>query len=291
METVGRKAKGPVKWQPSHRRESFFIMRRAFIILLITTMLIAANLFAFAAETGVIISDTYSNAGVVGVLYNRTIDKRIRLLVEKDGTRYTYNIYQSQDFEKFPLQMGDGDYVVRLMENVEGNRYKEIVKKTIGVKLEDKNSVFLNSIQEIKWQEADKAVEKAKELTEGLVSDEEKIKAIYSYITSNVKYDYKKLSRLTVDYLPEIDSILEGRQGICYDYSALFAAMLRSIDIPTKMVKGYTTNVKEYHAWNEVFIEGKWRIVDTTLDAGYIQQNERVEMYKQPKAYSSDKVY
>lgn len=254
-------------------------------------MLIAANLFAFAAETGVIISDTHSSTGVVGVLYNRTIEKRIRLLVEKDGTRYTYNIYQSKELEKFPLQLGDGDYVVRLMENVEGNRYKEIMKRTIKIQLEDKNSVFLNSIQEIKWQEADKAVEKARELTEGLVSDEDKIKAIYSYITSNVKYDYKKISRLTVDYLPEIDSILEDGQGICYDYAALFAAMLRSIGIPTKMVKGYTTNVKEYHAWNEVFVEGKWRIVDTTLDAGYIQQNGGVELYKQSKAYSADKVY
>jgi len=36
--------------------------------------------------------------------------------------------------------------------------------------------------------------------------------------------------------------------------------MLRSVGVPAKMVKGYTTNFKEYHAWNEVYVNDKWYI-------------------------------
>ena len=266
-------------------------MRKTIGIFAISMIIMLTSLFSYAAEASVLISAAYSNTGVVGVLYNKPTDKRMRLLVEKDGTRYTYNVYTSEKLEQFPLQMGNGEYVVRLMENVEGNKYKEVMKNTIKVEIKDETEVFLNSIQEIKWDNKKKSIEKAKELTEGLTKDEDKVKAIYDYITSNIKYDYAKISKLTADYLPEIDSTLEGGQGICYDYSSLFAAMLRSVGVPAKMVKGYTTNVKEYHAWNEVYVNGKWSIIDTTVDAAYVQQNRKIEIYKSVKAYSAEKVF
>ena len=266
-------------------------MRKTIGVFVISIMILLTSLSAFAAEASIMISGSFSNDGVVGVLYNQSTDKRMRLLVEKDGSRYTYNIYQSEMLEQFPLQMGNGEYVVRLMENVEGNKYKEVLKNTIKVEIKDENAIYLNSIQEIKWDENKKAVELAKELTAGLTNDEEKVKAIYDYVTANIKYDYAKISNLTVDYLPEIDATLKSGQGICYDYSSLFAAMLRSVGVPTKMVKGYTTNVKEYHAWNEVLVNGKWSTIDTTVDAAYVQQNRKVEMYKTVKAYSADKLY
>ncbi len=266
-------------------------MRKAIGAIIISSLMILSSLFAYAAEASVLISADYSKDGVVGVLYNRPTDKRIMLLVEKDGTRYTYNIYQGQELEKFPLQMGNGEYVVRLMENVEGTKFRELMKNTIKVEIKDEKAVFLNSIQEIKWDDSMKAIEKAKELTAGKKTNEEKIAAIYDYITANIKYDYAKISNLTSEYLPEMDSILEGGRGICYDYASLFAAMLRSVGVPTKLVKGRSSNVKEYHAWNEVFVDGKWKIVDTTLDAASVQQDRSVEMYKSEKAYTGDKVF
>ena len=39
-------------------------------------------------------------------------------------------------------------------------------------------------------------------------------------------------------------------KGICFDYAALAASMLRSQGIPTKMIFGYVAPQGLYHAWN-----------------------------------------
>ena len=57
--------------------------------------------------------------------------------------------------------------------------------------------------------------------------------------------------------------------------------MLRSIGIPCNIVSGYALGIDgvdtwaeltdtktQNHAWNEVYIDGRWVIVDTTWDCG-----------------------
>ena len=58
-------------------------------------------------------------------------------------------------------------------------------------------------------------------------------------------------------YIPNPDSTLEEGAGICYDFAALTASMLRSANIHAKLVKGYSTYTPVYHAWNEVLIDGE----------------------------------
>ena len=59
------------------------------------------------------------------------------------------------------------------------------------------------------------------------------------------------------DYVDE--DLLAQKKGICFDYAALMTAMLRSQDIPTKLVVGYTGNL--YHAWINVYLEGQGWVV------------------------------
>ena len=67
-------------------------------------------------------------------------------------------------------------------------------------------------------------------------------------------------------------------KGICFDYAALMAAMLRSQRIPTKLQVGYAGEA--YHAWiscyvdeigwvdNMISFDGKdWSLMDPTLAA------------------------
>lgn len=83
----------------------------------------------------------------------------------------------------------------------------------------------------------------------------------------HISYDSKKINTIDDSYVPELDKILATKQGICYDYSSLFAGILRSQGIPTKLVKGYKSDLGTYHAWNEVLIDGEWKVIDTTYDA------------------------
>lgn len=263
-------------------------MKKILSLLVMTVVLVSSSFSSFGASQTI---QADLATGVVNVEYSTLSSSKILLLVEKDGQRYSYPIVDT-DVNQFPLQLGNGTYTVRLMQNTTGNSYKELTKTSVNLNLANSNIVYLNSIQDIEWNEDTLAVQKAYELTKNLASDDAKIKAIYNYITKNYKYDYSKAKTVTSGYFPNVDSTFASKNGICYDYSALFAAMARSVGIPTKLVKGYSTNTGDvYHAWNEVFINGTWKTVDTTVDASYVQANKTTSMYKLVKDYSVSKVY
>lgn len=84
---------------------------------------------------------------------------------------------------------------------------------------------------------------------------------------------------------------MKSKSGICYDYASLFAGILRSQGIPAKLVKGYKSDLKEYHAWNEVLIDNKWIVIDTTYDAALKDSKTKVSMIKEKSEYKNLKVY
>ena len=121
-------------------------------------------------------------------------------------------------------------------------------------------------------------------------SDLEKVEAVYNYIVKNIKYDYNKVSNISTDYVPDLDNIITSKKGICYDYAALFAGILRSEGIHTKLIKGYKNDLTAYHAWNEVYLDGDWVLVDTTYDAS-LSSLQELSMIKFSKAYNKDREY
>ena len=143
----------------------------------------------------------------------------------------------------------------------------------------------------VNWNKNMPAIKKAQGLTKNAKTDEEKVKAIYNYVTKNIKYDNKKANTIQAGYIPSIDAIIKARSGICYDYAVLTGGMLRSVDIPTKLVMGYKSDIKEYHAWNEVYLNGKWTTIDTTYDAAYVQKDVPIKMIKNSKEYKIEKIY
>jgi Transglutaminase-like enzymes, putative cysteine proteases len=228
--------------------------------------------------------------GVINVAY-KADNAKLKVMIEKDSKKYTYNLRNDGVAESFPLQLGNGEYTVSVLKNIKDNQYSFLSTEKVSLNLDEQNKVYLTSIQNVNWNGGNAAIKKAKELTAGLDSDSEKLDAIYNYIVDNYRYDYDKLKNLKYDYLPDIDSMLNTNKGICYDYSSLFAAMLRSVGIPTKLVKGYTPNAKGYHAWNEVYISetGSWLVIDTTYDSQMKASKIKYKMVKDRAQYS--KVY
>jgi len=214
--------------------------------------------------------------------------KNMRVLVEKNSERYYYSLNNKEEI--LPLQLGKGNYNIKVLENISGNRYRVVSKDTIFIKdFNDKES-FLVSAQPVYWKEG-QASKLAKELTKNKESTIDKVEEIYDYITQNIVYDYDKIKDLTDDYVPNIEQTLKSKSGICYDYAALMAGMLRSLNIPTKLVKGYKNDLNNYHAWNEVLIEDKWVIIDTTYDAAFVKANREVDMIKSLNEYNKIREY
>jgi transglutaminase-like putative cysteine protease len=234
-----------------------------------------------------------TTVGAIGVRYLAGGDTRTKTRVQKDAVNYDYDLFGRDAFEYFPMQLGNGDYSVSVFQNVVDNRYRVVERKTVNTVVENFLDVFRNSIQTVRWSEDMAVVKKAEELTEGLKTDRQKIDAIYQFVVKNFKYDYDKISGLTSSYVPDPDLILEAGKGICYDYSAVFGAMLRSQGVPVKLIKGYTDNVKEYHAWNEVWLadEKRWIVVDTTYDSVMVGAGRKVAMEKKATLYRASKEY
>ncbi|WP_420144539.1 transglutaminase-like domain-containing protein [Sphingobium sp.] len=57
-----------------------------------------------------------------------------------------------------------------------------------------------------------------------------------------------------------------AQQGVCRDYAHLTAALIRSRDIPARLVSVYALGLEppDFHAVVEVWLDGAWQLVDAT---------------------------
>lgn len=256
------------------------------IMTILAVMLIPTVVFGQAAT----INKSQVSNGIVDISYKSPQNKKVKVMVAKGSVKYTYDLKANG---AFPLQSGNGDYTVSVLENVSGNQYSLVTSETVNLTANNANSVYLQSIDMINWNGNMAAMKKAKELTKGLKTDKEKATAIYNFVTNKVKYDNNKAATVATGYVPSVDSTLNTATGICFDYSVLYAAMMRSVGVPTKMIMGYNKDIKEYHAWNEVYLSesNQWVVIDTTYDAPSVQKGIATSMIKTKSDYKTEKQY
>jgi transglutaminase-like putative cysteine protease len=124
-------------------------------------------------------------------------------------------------------------------------------------------------------------------------TDGEKAAAIYNYIVKNYKYDYSKANKIDSSYIPGLEAFYNNGEGVCYDFAASYAAMLRSVDIPAKLLTGYKNDVNFYHSWNQVYLKesSKWVTIDTTYDSILLDKDLKALMIKDDSDYKTDRVF
>ena len=190
----------------------------------------------------------------------------------------TYHGYIPGTKASYALDQGDGNYTITLYRNLSGNSYQKILSKNLSVELKDALSPYLASTSEITFSQDDSISQKAAELCAGLSDNESKILAIYNYIAANFHYDdvfATSVRNGTVkNYTPDTNQSLEAKTGVCYDFSAVFAAMCRSQGIHCALVKGYAEG--GYHAWNLIRVNDAWVSVDVT--AAVVQQTRAASL-------------
>lgn len=230
----------------------------------------------------------YSNArdGYVMVRSLEATSKTLKVILDGptlggkaiEGTtiEYVYNLPANGPWQTFPLACGSGEYTVKVMENTEGTKYAQVLAISFNAELTDEFTPFLRPNQYVNYENAVGTVAKAAELIGGETDVLVKVEKIYNYVTGNLTYDKQKAAAVTAGYLPELDAILAAGTGICFDYAALMAGMLRSQGVPCKLVVGYVPS--GCHAWlsvyspetgwieNTVYFDGKtWQRMDPTF--------------------------
>ena len=219
-----------------------------------------------------------TSQGYVMVKYNGTNEKVKLRITCPDQSCYTYLISDRGAYDTFPLTAGNGSYALQVLENVAGDTYTVSLAQSINVNIEDEFLPFLYPNQYVNFHTDSKAVSKGSDLAKDTYSDLDVVQNIYNYVIKNISYDTEKAQNVSYGYVPDIDDTLSSKKGICFDYEALMASMLRSQNIPTKLEVGYSGDA--YHAWISTYIDDKgwvddiiqfngntWQIMDPTLAA------------------------
>lgn len=189
--------------------------------------------------------------------------KKWKLKVTKD-VEYTYDL-TGERWTAFPLSEGDGEYTAAVFEQTEGTTYLPILVAEFDAELSDPLSPFLRPNQQVDYTAAPLTLAKAAELTADAAGDTEKTERVYEFVSTTLTYDEDQAGSVQSGYIPVLDEVLQREKGICLDFAALMAAMLRSQEVPCKLVVGDAGTA--YHAWTEVWDGEAWVRYDPTFAA------------------------
>lgn len=97
-------------------------------------------------------------------------------------------------------------------------------------------------------------------------SDFEKVRAIYTYLTDNVTYDYTNLNNDS--YMLKYTAYAAAVNGtaVCQGYAVLFYRLALECGIDARVIDGSSRGGG--HAWNIVELNDKYYLLDSTWDAG-----------------------
>ncbi|MEG1895380.1 MAG: transglutaminase-like domain-containing protein [Oscillospiraceae bacterium] len=210
--------------------------------------------------------------------------KKVKLAITgPDKVRYQYVMDGSM--QVFPLTAGDGQYTVVVFENVVADQYSTALSFVASAQLENEFLPYLYPNVYVNFNENTRAVQVGQEVAKQAENDLDVVSNVYNYVMDLVEYDYDKSSWVEMGYAPSPDETMDSKKGICFDYAALMATMLRTQGIPTNLQVGWAGKI--YHAWVNVYIEdigwingviefdGKnWKLMDPTFADGGKQSKE-----------------
>ena len=247
----------------------------------------------------------YSNArdGYVMVCWTAGSAKLKVQVKGPSGTTYTYNLRSDGQYDTFPLSDGSGSYSVNVFKNISGTQYSSVLGATVSAQLTDEFAPFIRPNQYVNYTENSAVVKQAAAECQGLTENLDKVGKIYEYVVNNLTYDTAKAKNVQSGYLPDVDAVMAAKTGICFDYAALMAAMLRSQGVPVKLVVGYTSR-GEYHAWINVwseeggwvegmiYFDGKiWKLMDPTFASSGKQSKSIMDFISNSSNYKEKYFY
>ena len=128
----------------------------------------------------------------------------------------------------------------------------------------------------------------ANEIVKNCDTDYERALAIHDWVSEYLYYDRDHINSGSAEALPySAIEVIASKRAVCLGYATLYASLCQAVNIPCNVVLGYALGVGEdlqwtdttvntdvqNHAWNEVYADGRWVIVDTTWDSPNVYEN------------------
>ena len=174
------------------------------------------------------------------------------------------------------------------------------------------NVLFSHSSYSQKYSDVDKIVAKypkkfsstnnlAERIQDDFSSEQDKARAIYTWIALNIKYDYKvylnppRTQGFTYSTEAEkqrkikqindklIQKTFDSQKAVCEGFTALYQHLAGLVGLKSEIIRGDSKtrladigrkNTSSNHAWNTVLIDKKWRLIDVTWGQGYYDSSK-----------------
>ena len=224
------------------------------------------------------VDSSHSELGYVMACVSAPSGNGMKLRVSYNGAQLMYDLDKAGAYATLPLQMGSGNYVFELFENVKGNKYAAQGKVSLSVQLVNENAAFLVTNQYIDYNFKSPTVFASDALTATMTDQQQIYQAVCDYMAQNFNYDFVRAKTIGAGELPEVDPCFAKKAGICQDLSAVMVCMLRVQGIPAKLMIGYAD--KNYHAWTTAVVNGQEVFFDPTAAVGALNaKNYQIERY------------
>ena len=150
--------------------------------------------------------------GVIGV--KAQSDTRLKMQIVCGEDKYNYDLPNDGTATFFPLNMGNGTYTFRLMEQVGDSKYACIGSEDRNVTLKDEFQPYLRPNQMVNYNKSSDCIKKVKELAASCTTDADIAAAVYDYMVKNIQYDTEKAATVQNGYLPSPDETLKTGKGL-----------------------------------------------------------------------------
>lgn len=120
----------------------------------------------------------------------------------------------------------------------------------------------------------------AKYIDANFKTENDKIRAVFFYTTSNLSYDVANMFTFDIYETPQdrILKALKTKKGICWDYALIYNEIANLVGVKSVVIQGYTKQNGKIdtmaHAWCASRIGNKWYLFDPTWGSGYVNNNK-----------------
>ena len=211
----------------------------------------AAGTTVFENESVILDASNASHGYIMANYQGSSAESRLQITIP-DKTVYTY-VLNPGNYETIPLTGANGDYQINILEHVSDDMYALVFSENISVTLDNDFSPYLYPNQYVWYTPESPTTDLGIVLSDESANDLDYLEKVYHYVITNISYDTNLAQNIPLNYIPDTDSVLEKKSGICFDYASLMCALLRSQNIPTKLVVGYSGTA--YHAWISVYLQ------------------------------------
>jgi hypothetical protein len=189
-----------------------------------------------------------------------------------------------------------GDYVSKFIENASETSSKFMNKHGIIVKNDPLTIINVNNYRDLPIQ---KKVKQAKadnlsDLVDQLIAGEDdvfkQVKNIHDWVALNISYDAQQYFSAEITKEQTSSEVFKTKLAVCEGYSNLFSQMCTYAGIKSTKISGYARGagfsisgveqINSNHAWNAVFLDDNWYLVDSTWDAGYLNGRHFEQEYE-----------